>query len=534
MKHAYIALFLVASTLSIEPGRLVAQDLLWLHSEPVGWSMNYQMPNHQVRTSTNGLVGAVRGFGPAMAYGQDIFSSISVDWIDPLTGTPFANCAMADSVSMESMAVAEDGTIYVAGRFMGGIQFCDGNAIGGTVGFLDTDLYLAAFDGNSFSLQWVRNISMTHPDGQGIPALEFDANGTLWYGLEEFETLRLMSVDAQGNDDQEITITGTRSLGGFGFDPWNNLYVAGSTGLNESPLSFGGLSVPVTETYGLFILRIKADGNGHWARIGSAGTFHNPDVAVDPWGKAFLSSSIMSPMTLGSIAFNGPNWVSDVFIAQVDSTGEFLWGHESAPAAGPITGDMAQSRMNSISCDGAGNVYLTGTIRGQTQWGNGVVSDAITIGASAQSVVAFSNDGTAQWAVTSMPGSINAQAVSCDPSGTVYFTGHVNGPYIMASNTVNMGGMQAFVDGRIDGLGTGVHTESIEGLSAWPTPASANLMVRSTEAKSVTAEFLSSTGQLMLRQTLAPGVNTIDLSSLDAGIYLLRTSNGSTLHVVKE
>ena len=533
MQRYLSALTIALYFATVQP--LAGQDLLWLNSAPVGWTMNYQMPNHQVRASTSGLVGAVRGFGPAMSFGQDIFSSLSVDWIDPLTGAPFANCAMLDSVSMESMVAGNDGTIYVAGRFMGAIQFCDGNAIGGTSGFLDTDLFLAAFDGSTFGLAWARNLSLAHPDGQGIPALEFDANGTLWYGLEEFETIRLISVDAQGNDDQEITINGTRSLGGFGFDAWNNLYVAGSTGLNESPLSFGGLSVPVTDTYGLFVLRIRADGTGHWAEIGAAGTFHNPDVAVDPYGNAFVSSSIMSPMMLGSVQFNGPNWVSDVFIVQVDSLGEFIWGRESAPSGGNINGDMAQSRMRSIDCDGAGNVYLTGTVRGQTQWGNGVVSDAITLGAYAQTVVAFSNDGTAQWAVTSNPSAINAQAVSCDADGVVYFTGHASGPYTIASTTVNMGGMQAFVDGRIDGLGTGIgDIDRLTAYSAWPVPASDHVMIRSSGVRSVPAELLSSTGQTVLRTTLMAGINKIEVSALNPGIYLLRDAQGNTLRVMKE
>ena len=515
--------------------RLAAQNLDWLGSSPVGWSLNYQMPNHLVRASANGLVGGVRQFGPGMSFGTEIFNSVSVDWIEPTTGVAFANCFLGDSLLVESMVVDNDGTIYVAGRFMGAIQVCDGNAIGGTNGFLDTDLFIAAFDGSSFGLSWARNLSLDHPDGQRVPALEFDANGTLWYGMEEFETIRLISVDTQGNDDQEITINGTRTLGGFGFDPWNNVYVAGSTGISESPLAFGGLSIAVTENYGIFMLRIRADGSGHWAEVAHAETFHSPSVAVDPFGKAFISSEIIDATSFGTVSFNGPNWVSDVFIAQVDSTGEFLWGHESAPASGPITGDMAQSRMTSIAGDAAGNVYLTGTVRGQTQWGNGVVSDAITIGAYAQTVVAFNNSGTPQWAVTSMPGSINAQAVSCDPTGAVYFTGHVNGPYTMQSTTVNMGGMQAFVDGRLEGISTGINpAEGTNAFTAWPIPATSNLMVRSTQARSVPAELLSATGQLVLRQNLAPGVNTIDLSNLDAGVYLLRTSNGSTLRVAKE
>lgn len=535
MKHRYPALLIISIALFHAMERASAQSLEWLNSAPVGWIMNYQMPNHMVRVSSNGLVGGVRQVGPGMSFGFEVFNSISVDWIDPLTGVPFANCFLGDSLLMESMAVGDDGTIYVAGRFMGGVQFCDGNAIGGTSGFLDTDLYLAAFDGSTFGLAWARNLSMTHPNGQRVSAIEFDADGTLWYGLEEFETIRLISVDAQGNDDQETTITGTRSLGGFGFDPWNNLFVAGSTGDIEGPLVFGGLSVPVTEDYGLFVLRIRADGTGHWAEVAHAETFHNPDVAVDPWGKAFISSSILDSTSFGAVSFHGPNWVSDVFIAQVDSVGEFLWGHESAPAGGNINGDMAQSRMRSIDCDAAGNVYLTGTVRGQTQWGNGVVSDAITLGAYGQTVVAFNNSGTAQWAVTSLPGQINAQAVSCDASGVVYFTGHVNGPYIISSTTVNNGGMQAFVDGRLQGISTIIPTSmNATSLDAWPVPASNNLMVRSSEKGSIPAELWSATGQVVLRHTLAPGVNAIDLSALEAGVYLLRTSAGRTFRVMKE
>ncbi|MBK8498397.1 MAG: T9SS type A sorting domain-containing protein [Flavobacteriales bacterium] len=533
MQHYFSVLAIALPCAAFQP--LAGQDLLWLNSAPVGWTMNYQMPNHQVRASTNGLVGGVRGFGPAMSFGQDIFSSISVDWVDPLTGIAFASCAMADSVSMESMAVGNDGTIYVAGRFMGAIQFCDGNAIGGTSGFLDTDLFLAAFDGSTFGLAWARNLSMAHPNGQGIPALEFDANGTLWYGLEEFEAIRLISVDAQGNDGQEITISGTRSLGGFGFDAWNNLFVTGSTGLNESPLAFGGLSIPVTETYGIFVLRMRADGSGHWAQVAHAGTFHSPDLAVDPWGNAFISGATLGATTFGNVQFNGPNWVSDVFIVQVDSLGEFLWGRESAPSGGNINGDMAQSRMRSIDCDGAGNAYLTGTVRGQTQWGNGVVSDAITLGAYAQTVVAFSNDGTAQWAVTSNPSAINAQSVSCDADGVVYFTGHVSGPYTIVGTTVNMGGLQAFVDGRIDGLGTGTaEADRIAAFSAWPVPANDHVMIRSSAMRSAPAALLSAAGQTVLRTTLVPGINTIDISALGAGIYLLRDGQGNTVRVVKE
>ena len=529
MKHA---LLLTATTCSALCSS--SQDLLWLNAHPVDWNMNYAMVNHQVDASPGGLLGGVRQFGPGMSFGIDVFNDLAVDWIDPTTGIPFSGCSMTDSVLMESMVTADDGTIYVAGRFMGDIQFCDGSTLEGTGGFLDTDLFLAAFSSSTSGVAWMRNLSVEHPEGQRVPALAIDANGTLWYGYEAFDEFHLISVDALGADDEEILIMGTRVLGGFGFDAWNNLYVSGSTGDSNGPLVFGGLSVPMPDAYDIFILRMRADGTGHWAKLAEAGTFHGPDVAVDPNGDAFVSTEIMMATNWGGLSFNGPNWVGDVILAKVDSVGDFQWGKESAPAGMPITGDMRQSRMTSIDSDASGTVYLTGTARGQTQWGNGVVSDAITLGAYAQTVVAFNSAGNAQWALTSNPSSLNAQAVSCADDGTVYFTGHVLGPYSIGGMIQNSGGLQAFVDGRIDGLNTGLLDGSSAGaLSAWPVPASDHIQLHSASARG-SFMLLSAAGQLAASGALRPGMNTVDISTLAAGIYMLRTATGESIRMVKQ
>ena len=86
----------------------VAQDLLWLHSNSVDWTMNYAMVNHQVDASPTGLVGGVRQFGQGMSFGVDVFNQVAVDWIDPATGIAFASCSMTDSVLMESMVMGDE------------------------------------------------------------------------------------------------------------------------------------------------------------------------------------------------------------------------------------------------------------------------------------------------------------------------------------------------------------------------------------------------------------------------------------------
>lgn len=496
--------------------------------------MNYEMPGHLIKASRNGLVSAARQFGDGMSFGQDVFNSVMVERIDPATGLPQGGCPMTDSVLVESMAVGDDGITYVAGRFMGVIQFCDGSALGGSPGFLDTDLFIAAFGEDNFHPLWSRNLSLSYPDAQRVPAMEIDVTGNVWYGLEEFGTLRLISIDAQGNDVDERTINGTRTLGGFSFDPSNNLFVSGSTGNSEGPLTFGGQSVPVPESYMMFVLHFDVNGTGDWARLAHDVTFSSPDVVAGGYGEAFVSGLVMDSLSWGGVHFHGPNWSFDVFLARVDASGEFDWGVESAPAEGPIIGDMMRSKGPSLASDANGNVYLTGTVRGQVDWGNGVVSDALTLGARGQTVVAFANNGAPLWAKTSLPGSLNAQNVSCDEAGNVFFSGHTVGPYTFTPTTVNEGGMQAFADGRIDASSTAMDgPQENAGITVWPVPASTSLTVINAHQRSG-CRLVSSTGSTVVRTALPHGTSTIDVSALATGIYSLRFDDGRTIRVVKE
>jgi hypothetical protein len=251
------------------------------------------------------------------------------------------------------------------------------------------------------------------------------------------------------------------------------MYAAGSTEDIAGPLAFGGLSIPVPETYMMFVLRMDASGNGSWARLAHDVTFQVPDVACDPFGNAFVSGGLLDSTTFGAIAFHGPNWVNDVFLTKVDSTGDFLWGVESAPASAAITGDFARAKRAGIATNASGGVYLLGTLRGTTDWGNGVVSDGITLGTTCLGVVAFDPGGVAQWAVSSIPGgAVVSHTLTADEAGILYFSANILGQFTLSPFTVNSGGQQAFCDGRINGIGTGTvpPTESMLPVRAWPMP----------------------------------------------------------------
>ncbi len=530
MKHRSVLL----PVLVLITFRSDAQLVQWLNAAPVGWDMNYEMPGHLIKASRNGLVSVARQFGDGMSFGQDVFNSVMVERIDPATGLPQGGCPMTDSVLVESMVVDDDGITYVAGRFMGAIQFCDGSTLAGSPGFLDTDLFIAAFGEDNFHPLWSRNLSLSHPDAQRVPDMEIDVTGNVWYGLEEFGTLRLISIDAQGNDVDERTINGTRTLGGFSFDPSNNVFVSGSTGQNEGGLTFGGLSVPVPETYMMFVLHMDVNGNGDWARLAHDITFSAPDIMAGGYGEAFVSGMIMDSTSWGDVHFHGPNWVFDVFLTRVSATGEFTWGTETSPEGQVFSGNMRRSKGPSLACDGNANVYLTGVVSGQVDWGNGVVSDAIETFLDAHTVVCFANDGTPLWQKTSDPGAMNAQNVSCDAAGNVFISTHTLGTFSFLPDLVNVAAEQAFADARIAAQSTGVLDRPVQGtLRVWPVPSATSIHV-SNMAECVGYRIISSTGSRLLRGTLVRGVSRIDLAGLASGPYTVVLDDGRVSRFIKE
>jgi hypothetical protein len=377
-----------------------AQQPDWLVSWPVNYSMNPGMSRHVLAASDNGNLMSARVLDGTFNYGQDIYGSAAVERLDPSTGQALWSCLLLDSVNIESGAVDASGNVYLAGRSMGDLEVCDGTILAHTGTWWDVDLFLMKFDPNGIVL-WTRNLSTTVPDMTTVPALTIDPNGDLWYATGDFMLARFARIDAQGNDQEVRFIDGAKTIGGMAFDPAGGLYVSG--GCNNNAFAFGGLNpvLPANDFYLMFLARYEPNGIGDWAHFAHDITFQFPHVATDDLGHAYLAGNVFDTTSWGGIPFNGPDWVSSVFLTKVDSTGQFLWGLESDPAGGTITGDLDAASSTCVAVDGDGNPYLTGTLRGSVDWGNGVVSDGITLGQRTQTIVSFDPAGTPLWASTS-------------------------------------------------------------------------------------------------------------------------------------
>ncbi len=429
---------------------LTAQQPDWLASSPTDWIMNPGMPEHVLSASPNGNLMSARQTVGMFNFGSGLFGGLAVERLDPATGQPLWSCLLMDSLCAESGAIDADGNVYVAGRFMGALSLCDGSTMSAGPGFLNDDLFLIKFSPEGSPL-WARNISSEVSEGASISVLAIDPDGALWYGTTDFMQARFARVDEQGNDVEERFIEGGKTLGGLAFDADGGMYVSG--GCDQNTFSFGGLDpvLPTDDFYLMFLARFRPDGSGHWAEFAHDITFQRPALTVDGLAHVTIAGGIFDSTSWGGIPFSAPDWGTSTFIAQADSSGQFIWGAESDPPGGPIIGDLEPAAHSKIASDGMNNVYITGTLRGMVDWGSGVVCDGEELTERTQTIAAFSSSGTPLWAATSEPNSTftNAMNVAALSDGTVYFSAQVSGQYDFEPHSINAGGEQACVIGRI-------------------------------------------------------------------------------------
>jgi hypothetical protein len=528
---------LLAACLSF--GTLNAQQVDWLIGDPVGYDMNPGMPRHTIASAPEHLV-SMRTESVSVIFGSAVFGTVMLEALDPATGDTWLSCLLSDQVSVGTAVVDPAGIAYFAGTFMGdALEFCNGPALPGVGGFFPINYFVMAWNLNTGMPLWARNLT---PDFQEIiemPSLAVDPAGNLWIAAMEFSEAHLLQVDFFGDDVQMRTVTGIRRLGTISFDPWGGLYVSGSC--DNGTLTFAGQGFPVEsdEGYNMFVLRYKPDGTAGFAEFGTDITFSDPMVIATQDGHAYLAGDLhLSGNIWGDLQFNGPNWGSDLFLAKLDSTGQFLWGVESAPEDLVVTGDLARAMGACLALDAEDRPILMGTLRGSVDWGNGVVSDGQVISDRSLTVVAFDGDGIALWAATSEPSTwfATAQSVAATAElGAVHFISHVASEFTFGGHTVGADMAHTAVIGRIDAITIGITEQpGMVGLHAWPNPAADVLFVEVEATAVLPAELLNSSGQRVRNVSLMPGGNAVNVGGLAPGLYLLRVVDGRAVRVVVE
>ena len=276
-----------------------------------------------------------------------------------------------------TVALAADGSQYVAGRFSG--TFALGNGVTVTAGPGLAHLYLVKYSAAGVAL-WATALDAATPD-----------------------VACQVAVDAAGN----------AYLAGHFIDALS----VGTTTLSTTTSA-------ASNAYDTFLVKYNAQGVLQWSRqgmagrTGTAGTATLGDVATDASGNVIIVGNFIT-----AIAFGGPS---------LAGTGIFYY--RFSPAGVLLQGQVVSNSnawVMSMALDGAGNAYLTGGFTGTVSLG--AVSLTAT-GSQDALLCKLSPTGTVLWAqAVGGPGQAFGTAVAADAAGNALMGGY----YGAVPNTPN-------------------------------------------------------------------------------------------------
>lgn len=472
-----------------------------------------------------------------LSFGIDILGSMAIDCYDT-SGALIWSLPMGQKLLVKSIAADATGNVFISGAYMETLHLGGTDSLVNTGSGFTTNLFLISLDASGI-LRWKRNVTLSSADAFNISALAIDPQENCWYALEYFDSTSIKKLDVNGNDMQSYLIMGTRMLGSFSFDPAGNMFIAGSSG--SINLNVNGYSVNVPETYMMFVSRINVAGTTSWIQLAHDQTFQGPQIVATATGDAYVSGNLMDSTSFGNVVFHGPQWVYDIFLTKVDSSGNFSWGVE-VPETPNITGDFQCGKNNFIDADDLGNVYLSGTIRGTVDWGNGIVSDAGAIPSNGISIISFDNNGNARWQITGgATGFVTPYSLFKGDQDDCYFAASAVDDVIFDSLTTNQGGNYAFVLGKIGTSFTaGFVTARIKSLISFPNPADKKLVVSSRQYAINPVSIFNVMGENVLK--LISNESSyghdyfqieIDVSNFPSGIYFLEAGSARTKFLVQ-
>ncbi len=330
-----------------------------------------------------------------------------------------------------SLALGADGDIYVSGSISNTSYF--GNT---TINPPNFHAVFIAKLNQSGNFVWVSTANPTEINANNIiTSLSTDPQGNTYITGQINRSITIgqttLTATAVGGD---IFVAKVNNAGQFQWavragntsyskgtsiatDIEGNSYV---TGLFDSPINFGNISINASGSLSTFVVKINTIGIFVWGTkidntfTSYAGYANGSKITVDNRGNSYVSGYFDSQITINGTTLAG---YGDIYITKLNNSGSFMW---AVKAGGPYNGDD----VNGIVCDNNGNAFITGRFQRSATFGDKSLTsqnvDIFTAKISGENLgipylnqnklVLYPNPASSQ--ITIM-GILNAKAKSC-------------------------------------------------------------------------------------------------------------------------
>jgi len=502
----------------------------------------------------HGLYSGTVDFGESNTTGDGIFtsklnSSGEAYWVRELKGT---------SATSSGIIADKEGGVYAWGTFSGELE--------GDIATISNEeansIYLAKYDSQG-DMKFFKSFRSTgNLIAVGAIALDGDNNICLT-GMftDELSFSDFSFTSGGGNDAFLIKLNSNGNLlwakqfEGLGqvwsrsvaCDKDDNIYVTG--GFNNHPASFDNLILYPDSadlgssyhkgTYTGFVAMFNPEGEVQWANTYGNGNYYSRGHAIEvsETKDAFVTGlmwnywSVDSIIKFGDIELEGKmNHLYDMFLAKYDSSGEAVWAKLIE-----IEGDYSWP-VYKMGMDPDDNVYVGGSFIGSLKFGRLPAVECLN-GTEDLFVAKYSSDGSFRWAKiieNEDNGFVSLFSIEAVTENQVFAGGRISNNSSHFDDMVYHTPTQHAFLGLIADADITIVEDEIKNtfsVSVFPNPSEGAVNVIAESPVQLSVYSLSG---IMVRQyDLHSTTQTIDLSDLAKGIYLIQADFNGLRHIEK-
>jgi hypothetical protein len=326
--------------------------------------------------------------------------------------------------SGRGVCVDKEGNVIVTGYFSGKMKFEETTYEGRGI----DDIFIAKYNPTG-DLLWVKtaggpldDISIgvaTDNEGNILVAGSFDS-------IAFFDNVLLTSNGGIDGFLAKYSTNGdlvwVKKIGGVGVDrgfavATDYKGAAYITGTFEGFAAFGNSVLTSKGNADVYVAKYNADGNIEWAkRAGGNQEDLGLGIAVDFERGCYITGSFKNLADFGDETFFTPSVSSEIYIAKIDSAGQWEWAEQ----AGGLTGDAGFA----IAVDNQRNAYITGYFADEAYFGDFTL---LARGYNDVFVAKYSAKGLCLWATNEGGTSLDlGTGIAVASDGSVFVSGAID------------------------------------------------------------------------------------------------------------
>lgn len=306
------------------------------------------------------------------------------------------------------------------------------------------------------------NLGNSYTAGRFYGTVDFDPGPgvfNLTCAATNYGGIFILKLDASGNFIWAKSIDKINDNVYIALDAVNNIYITGGFLNQITDFDPGASTYTLNSVNGsVFVVKLNSGGNFIWAKQMSFSIGYPTGIAVEASGNVH---------TIGNFEQTGDfdpgpgvyNLTSNggTFISKLDANGVFIWAKQLEPNASD------QIFSKDIKADNTGNIYLTGWVRGTTDFDPGPAIYTLTTFLNEAFILKLNSSGNFIWAKSIQCNSVSVgSSLAVEPSGNVFLGGYFSG----ATSYLNMtssGGHDAFIS-KFDASGNLLWAKSAGGV----------------------------------------------------------------------